>query len=1644
MRSSFIAAIISIFCTVALGQSDGYVASSNTRGLAPLNTFLSSDIDHINLANGGVNIRIPLFSRPGRGLNTGAALLYSSKFWVQKPNFNLNGGLTNIFWSHGTDFTFQTTPAGHLDFNEQDYECQFLSGGTTYNYSEDVFTAFIYRAADGSSYRFPNGHTDLLPDYGRHCAPTAVNEPGLSDDGSMLLDTRTHPWILYHKDGTKECVEPFTGRYPCPSSAFLIDTNGNVVNSSDTIGRAITVTYGQGGTITVSVKDSNGSIQNYTWTIQGGTSTSTQFPTTTEELAPVVQSTVSSGQINTLTLPDGRTYVFTFDPVFGEVSKVVLPTGGYIRYDYATLAAVDKIFKFKSPSVCCNAIDARRVSARHVSPTGNAADEQHWSFVYDAVASTTTVTDPLGNVTVHTFTAADGTNPSFEVQAQYYQGTSTLLKTETTTWQNESAKVLFSKINTSNFFQTALTDWRVGSVVTTLNDTNQVKQGTNTYDSYSFTNTSGTETRSRSNLLTKSDYDWGSGASGPLLRQTNFAYLNDNSTYANLHIIDRVSFKAICGSSGCGTCTVTSCPNAVAQAQYEFDNYTAGISASGAVQHGSSYNTAYLTRGNVTATKQWRNTDGAWLTTRSQYDDAGNIVSTTDPLSHTTQFSYADSWGNTTCLPTGGSAKAFKTQITDALLHTTKHKYNTCSGTVYSDTDQNNQVTSFSYDKMDRGVQAIYPDSGQTSICYSDVAGGTCYSPSNPITAVVTQKITTLPTIKDKISTTVYDGLGRVAQTQLNSDPDGVDYVDTTYDPLGRVSTVSNPYRSTSDVTYGITTIQYDPLGRVSKTIPPDGSSSVNNVSSTYLGNCATVADQAGKARKSCSDGLGRLTQAFEDPSSLNYETDYTYDALGNLLTVNQKGGDPNSANWRTRTFTYNSLSQLLSATNPESGAITYTYDNVGNVLSKTSPAPNQPNPSVTQTINYCHDQLDRLTSKWYTTPTCGSSSPVANYFYDQTSYNGLTIGNGIGRRTGMSDPSGATAWSHDITANVGWKTTEARTSSGVTKNIVSQNNLDGSLASVTYPSTRVVTFTVGTAGRLLSAVDTGNSINYVTVAKYAPQGALSSFSNGASINGALTYNKRLQPLQMYYTTGTISPTTLTQLQGGTCPTTVATILSTDYNFGLGTNDNGNVQSISNCRNTNRTQNFAYDNLNRIWQSYSTGPAWGEDFIIDPWGNVTNRNPHAGKTSYEPLNAAPATNNKLTGFGYDAAGNLTQNGTATYTYDAENRLVTAGGVTYTYDGDGNRVKKSNGTLYWGNGPLAESDLSGSSTSWKEYVFFGGNRLARRDASNSSVHYFFDDHLGSTSVVTNSTGATLEEDLDYYPYGGIASGTSSDHYLFTGKERDSESGLDYFGARYDASSLGRFMSPDPGNLSAIFHMNDPQSWNGYAYARNNPVTYTDPSGLDYTICDITGKKCGHLDDSTFDLEKRGAQKNGEYFQNGTMFHFGKDGSKVVDGTYSWNGPDIPGNASTNLNAMAMIGQGGTSFVYAGMRQMAYGAAFSFGFAQYAIASEAISQVAKLSMLKPLVSNPQLEALVGKLFQATDSLPGGTAGAVRFEQLTGDLLSEAGHFQKAANIYKAIDGLVKSGELSVHDQVIAKELLHDLNDAANFSRAFITGK
>jgi RHS repeat-associated protein len=245
---------------------------------------------------------------------------------------------------------------------------------------------------------------------------------------------------------------------------------------------------------------------------------------------------------------------------------------------------------------------------------------------------------------------------------------------------------------------------------------------------------------------------------------------------------------------------------------------------------------------------------------------------------------------------------------------------------------------------------------------------------------------------------------------------------------------------------------------------------------------------------------------------------------------------------------------------------------------------------------------------------------------------------------------------------------------------------------------------------------------------------------------------------------------------------------------------------------------------------------WGNSYGYDAWGNLLQKT--VTKCAAENFSVTALANNQLAGYGYDAAGNMTHDATSGlyYTYDQENRITGAAGYTYTYDADGNRVKKSNGsagTLYWYMTPgiVAESDLSGNLSS--EYVFFDGERVARKDFPGGAVSYYFSDHLKTTDIVTDAQGS-IKNESDFYPWGGELqfSANDSNHYKFTGKERDSESGLDYFGARYYGSALGRFITPDwAAKATAVPYAEfaDPQSLNLYSYVRNIPTTKYDADG-----------------------------------------------------------------------------------------------------------------------------------------------------------------------------------------------------------------------
>ena len=218
--------------------------------------------------------------------------------------------------------------------------------------------------------------------------------------------------------------------------------------------------------------------------------------------------------------------------------------------------------------------------------------------------------------------------------------------------------------------------------------------------------------------------------------------------------------------------------------------------------------------------------------------------------------------------------------------------------------------------------------------------------------------------------------------------------------------------------------------------------------------------------------------------------------------------------------------------------------------------------------------------------------------------------------------------------------------------------------------------------------------------------------------------------------------------------------------------------------------------------------------------------------------------NRVIGGSYDAAGNQTVYGAYQIGYDAENRQISAQSThpslsaSYTYDGFGQRVTKA---------------LAGANTTVYVHDVLG-NLMAEYTTGSASTPlcttcYMSLDHLGSTRMVTDGSGNVVARH-DYLPfgvevpagYGGrtTAWGTvDSLNPKFTGQERDTETGVDFFQARYHGSAQGRFLSPDPlGNFVA--DPTNPQSWNQYSYVFNNPLILIDPTGT--TTCDQNGNNC----------------------------------------------------------------------------------------------------------------------------------------------------------------------------------------------------------
>jgi YD repeat-containing protein len=276
-------------------------------------------------------------------------------------------------------------------------------------------------------------------------------------------------------------------------------------------------------------------------------------------------------------------------------------------------------------------------------------------------------------------------------------------------------------------------------------------------------------------------------------------------------------------------------------------------------------------------------------------------------------------------------------------------------------------------------------------------------SPPNYVTSVL------LDSAGDAVQTQVnLDGMNRPYQRITSGSGSGAPIpptveVDTTYDAMGRVFTVTNPYTPPASPS-GKITYYYDALGRKIEQVNQDGTKqwwcfentqtggqpNCNSHKTSAVGDWVDSADENKNEWQTTADGLGRITYVFEPSGGLSsgtyqaptMETDYQYDGLGNLLSVAQKGRVGTDTARPTRSFIYDGLSRLTSSYNPESGTTTYIYDDVNGKVTKTAPAPDAPaGSSTTITATYAYNAFNQIISKSYS-DSATTKTPTSCYIY--------------------------------------------------------------------------------------------------------------------------------------------------------------------------------------------------------------------------------------------------------------------------------------------------------------------------------------------------------------------------------------------------------------------------------------------------------------------------------------------------------------------------------------------------------------------------------------------------------------------------------------------------------------------------------------
>lgn len=816
------------------------------------------------------------------------------------------------------------------------------------------------------------------------------------------------------------------------------------------------------------------------------------------------------------------------------------------------------------------------------------------------------------------------------------------------------------------------------------------------------------------------------------------------------------------------------------------------------------------------------------------------------------------------------------------------------SGVTLSARDTAGHATAYGYDLAFR-LKRIAPDGiASTTYSYTMATG----SGATAVPARVEVKTTSTQGLGSVETHYQYDGLGRVWRRKIRMPDDSWSVSETRFNALGwpvstskqqtlvtPASTLEIPSPTEYDFVPSFKTLYagYDPFGRATTVTAPDGH--VTYFAYTGISSLTrTVAigganGETSVATKEAYDRQQRLVSVTEAAGTTDaVTTTYGFDIGGRLTSVSM----PGEGGTQTRTFKYDQRGFLEHEDHPELGVNGY-----GRTTYQSYDARGHAHRRITGTTNgafdvtFATDSAERITS---TTETA-TGRTLTLFAYDDPQ--GATFGqcsdnrcNGklaASARFNYFDDLGTIAvteaYQYEGPSGRISRRDQAVGSSTIGGTMIFQGqdfflwqtyNDFGNVDMFAYPCRKDANGFCTAPPRFVQNGYTNGLLTsvagFATSITYQPNGLPNTVTHANTVSDTLTSNQygMTRPCSMLTYRGSLQADA-----NDPCGVTASASAPLSWTTGeYGYDGAGNITKIGNTA-------YAYDAFSRLksWKQTFAGGAYDSTVLgLDTFGNYLyttvagcgppiNGKPHCSTTTFLPLELTGTTNHYAAAT-YDQAGNTTTDlYQRQFSYDAFNRTKTASvsgrAFRYIYGPDEERIaivervavgsstrNRTTWTLRGFDHELRSSwtddSTSGSRVwAWAEDEIWRGRYVLATVNPLRTMHYSLD-HLGSPRVITDGSGQLLGYQT-FAPYG--SGGTSDGGFLqYTGQERDaaivggSADLPDHFHARqYDKS--GRFLSVDP----LVGSMKEPQSWNRYVYARNNPLKHVDPTGMYVVNC-----------------------------------------------------------------------------------------------------------------------------------------------------------------------------------------------------------------